>query len=210
MKQSQSEKAYEIAKRAHLGQIDKAGEDYIKHPEKVASFVNSDEEKAVAYLHDVIEDTELTLEDLREYGFSEEVLKDQDPNEVDPFNKNFVFDLIIDMAYSNLDSLKMMETASSIKLIFEGNEKELELIKDTLGEMVIGKDSNLFKDTEDYLKTCLQYYTDQLRKLTYDMINDDLIVFDYSNYPNLGNPTVTACEKHSHECNCGHCEHDHH
>ena len=75
MKQSQSEKAYEIAKRAHLGQIDKAGEDYIKHPEKVASFVNSDEEKAVAYLHDVIEDTELTLEDLREYGFSEEVLE---------------------------------------------------------------------------------------------------------------------------------------
>lgn len=41
----------------------------------MASFVNSDEEKAVAYLHDVIEDTELTLEDLREYGFSEEVLK---------------------------------------------------------------------------------------------------------------------------------------
>ena len=75
MKQSQSEKAYEIAKKAHLGQVDKAGEDYIKHPEKVASFVNSDEEKAVAYLHDVIEDTELTLEDLREYGFSEEVLK---------------------------------------------------------------------------------------------------------------------------------------
>ena len=75
MKQSQSEKAYEIAKKAHLGQVDKAGEDYIKHPEKVASFVNSDEEKAVAYLHDVIEDTELTLEDLREYGFSEEVLE---------------------------------------------------------------------------------------------------------------------------------------
>ena len=75
MKKSQSEKDYEIAKKAHLGQIDKAGEDYIKHPEKVASFVNSDEEKAVAYLHDVIEDTELTLEDLREYGFSEEVLE---------------------------------------------------------------------------------------------------------------------------------------
>ena len=75
MKQSQSEKAYEIAKKAHLGQIDKAGEDYIKHPKKVASFVKTDEEKAVAYLHDVIEDTELTLEDLREYGFSEEVLK---------------------------------------------------------------------------------------------------------------------------------------
>ena len=75
MKQSQSEKAYEIAKKAHLGQVDKAGEDYIKHPEKVASFVKTDEEKAVAYLHDVIEDTELTLEDLNEYGFSKEVIE---------------------------------------------------------------------------------------------------------------------------------------
>ena len=75
MKQSQSEKAYEIAKKAHLGQVDKAGEDYIKHPEKVASFVKTDEEKAVAYLHDVIEDTELTLEDLHEYEFSKEVIE---------------------------------------------------------------------------------------------------------------------------------------
>ena len=75
MKQSQSEKAYEIAKKAHLGQVDKAGEDYIKHPEKVASFVKTDEEKAVAYLHDVIEDTELTLEDLYEYDFSKEVIE---------------------------------------------------------------------------------------------------------------------------------------
>ena len=75
MKQSQSEKAYEIAKRAYLGQVDKAGEDYIKHPEKVASFVKTDEEKAVAYLHDVIEDTELTLEDLHEYEFSKEVIE---------------------------------------------------------------------------------------------------------------------------------------
>ena len=75
MKQSQSEKAYKIAKKAHLGQVDKAGEDYIKHPEKVASFVKTDEEKAVAYLHDIIEDTELTLEDLSEYGFSKEVIE---------------------------------------------------------------------------------------------------------------------------------------
>ena len=75
MKQSQSEKAYKIAKKAHLGQVDKAGEAYIKHPEKVASFVKTDEEKAVAYLHDVIEDTELTLEDLYEYGLSKEVIE---------------------------------------------------------------------------------------------------------------------------------------
>ena len=65
MKQSQSEKAYEIAKKAHLGQVDKAGEDYIKHPEKVASFVKTDEEKTVAYLHDII--TKKRGEDYQSY-----------------------------------------------------------------------------------------------------------------------------------------------
>lgn len=68
------DKAHEIAKEAHFGQVDKAGLDYIKHPETVAAFVASEEEKIVAYLHDVIEDTDVTLEDLRNQGFSEKVL----------------------------------------------------------------------------------------------------------------------------------------
>ncbi|HDR6957649.1 TPA: hypothetical protein QCV97_005387 [Bacillus cereus] len=42
--------AHEIAQKAHAGQIDKAGMDYIKHPEAVARFVNTAEEKATAYL----------------------------------------------------------------------------------------------------------------------------------------------------------------
>lgn len=61
IQKSVSQRAYEEAKKAHFGQVDKAGVDYIKHPETVASFVKTDEEKAVAYLHDVIEDTELTF-----------------------------------------------------------------------------------------------------------------------------------------------------
>lgn len=69
------EKAYLIAKNAHSGQVDKAGLDYIKHPETVASFVDTDEEKAVAYLHDVIEDTEFTLLDLENHGFSKDILE---------------------------------------------------------------------------------------------------------------------------------------
>ena len=106
MKQSQSEKAYEIAKKAHLGQIDKAGEDYIKHPEKVASFVKTDEEKAVAYLHDVIEDTELTLEDLYEYGFSKEILE-----AVDIITKKRGEDY-----QSYLNSVKKNKLARAVKL----------------------------------------------------------------------------------------------
>lgn len=106
MKQSQSEKAYEIAKKTHLGQVDKAGEDYIKHPEKVASFVKTDEEKAVAYLHDVIEDTELTLEDLCEYDFSKEVIE-----AVDIITKKRGEDY-----QSYLNSVKKNKLARAVKL----------------------------------------------------------------------------------------------
>ena len=106
MKQSQSEKAYKIAKKAHLGQVDKAGEDYIKHPEKVASFVKTDEEKAVAYLHDVIEDTELTLEDLHEYEFSKEVIE-----AVDIITKKKGEDY-----QSYLNSVKKNKLARAVKL----------------------------------------------------------------------------------------------
>lgn len=75
MNKSQAIKAHEVAKKAHLGQTDRAGIDYIKHPEAVASFVTTDEEKAVAYLHDVIEDTSLTLLDLEEEGFSKKIIE---------------------------------------------------------------------------------------------------------------------------------------
>ncbi|MDT5638770.1 GTP pyrophosphokinase [Streptococcus pneumoniae] len=73
--QSQAIKAHNIAKMAHFGQVDRAGVDYIKHPEAVASFVKTDEEKAVAYLHDVIEDTPLTLLDLEMFGLSKTIIE---------------------------------------------------------------------------------------------------------------------------------------
>ena len=75
IQKSVSQQAYEVAKKAHLGQVDKAGVDYIKHPKTVASFVKTDEEKAVAYLHDVVEDTKLTLLDLEELGFSKTIIE---------------------------------------------------------------------------------------------------------------------------------------
>lgn len=68
------EKALTIATQAHLGQKDKSGVDYIQHPITVASFVESEEEKIVAYLHDVVEDTDITLDDLRDAGFNENVI----------------------------------------------------------------------------------------------------------------------------------------
>lgn len=66
--------AYQIAKAAHKGQVDKAGIAYMHHLETVADFVTSDAEKATAYLHDVIEDTSVTEGQLREAGIPDEVI----------------------------------------------------------------------------------------------------------------------------------------
>jgi (p)ppGpp synthase/HD superfamily hydrolase len=67
--------AKRIATRAHQGQVDKAGQPYIAHPEFVASQVTGDEAKAVAWLHDVIEDTSVTVNDLRAEGLPESVIE---------------------------------------------------------------------------------------------------------------------------------------
>jgi (p)ppGpp synthase/HD superfamily hydrolase len=67
-------RADQVAARAHEGQTDKSGVPYIEHPRRVASRLSSPEEKMVALLHDVVEDTHLRLEDLRAEGFPAEVV----------------------------------------------------------------------------------------------------------------------------------------
>ena len=73
-KQPMLELALSIATEAHRGQFDKAGIDYIEHPIYVASQVDTEEEKAVALLHDVIEDSPFTAEELLLAGLLETVV----------------------------------------------------------------------------------------------------------------------------------------
>lgn len=68
------EAARAIAERVHAGQTDKAGKPYIQHVTAVASKLSTTEEKTVGLLHDVVEDTDTTLDDLRQRGFSEDVV----------------------------------------------------------------------------------------------------------------------------------------
>lgn len=67
-------KALRLATAAHSGQVDKAGENYIKHPIAVAQTVNTAEAQTVALLHDIVEDTPVTFEELKAEGFSDAVL----------------------------------------------------------------------------------------------------------------------------------------
>ncbi len=68
-------KAIETAAKAHDGQVDKAGEAYIFHPLRVMLNVMGGENvKCAAVLHDVMEDSGITEEELRAMGFPENVL----------------------------------------------------------------------------------------------------------------------------------------
>ncbi len=68
------DKAILIAVHAHQGQKDRYGGNYILHPLRVMFKVDSDDEKIVAILHDVVEKTSWTIEKLQKEGFSEDVL----------------------------------------------------------------------------------------------------------------------------------------
>ena len=69
------ERAIAIATDAHQGQFDKAGNDYIQHPLRVMAAGKTTDEKIVGVLHDVIEDTDWSFEQLFEEGFSSEVIE---------------------------------------------------------------------------------------------------------------------------------------
>lgn len=66
-----TQKAMKIAYEAHSGQVDKAGLPYIFHPVHLAEQMKTEDTCVVALLHDVVEDTDITLEDLRKAGFTD-------------------------------------------------------------------------------------------------------------------------------------------
>lgn len=68
------EDAISIAAGAHRGQRDKAGAPYLLHPLRLMLRMDSEAAMMAAVLHDVVEDSDWTLEKLRERGFSEEVV----------------------------------------------------------------------------------------------------------------------------------------
>jgi (p)ppGpp synthase/HD superfamily hydrolase len=68
------EDAILLAAQAHLGQKDKNDQPYILHPLRVMLRLESERERIVGVLHDVIEDTPTTLDDLRALGYSEDLV----------------------------------------------------------------------------------------------------------------------------------------
>jgi (p)ppGpp synthase/HD superfamily hydrolase len=71
---SKLEEAILLAVQAHRGQTDKAGRPYILHPLRMMTKMRTEAEMMAAVLHDVVEDTDWSIERLRAQGFPEEVL----------------------------------------------------------------------------------------------------------------------------------------
>jgi (p)ppGpp synthase/HD superfamily hydrolase len=87
---SSLERAIFIAVTAHKGQVDKANKPYILHPLRLMFKMNSENEMIAAVLHDVVEDTDWTIEQLEAEEFDEEVItavKLLTHNKKIPYNK---------------------------------------------------------------------------------------------------------------------------
>ena len=69
-----TKRALKLCFEAHKGQVDKSGMPYVFHPFHLAEQMVDEPTTVVALLHDLIEDTEYTLADLRQMGFSGEVI----------------------------------------------------------------------------------------------------------------------------------------
>lgn len=70
-----TKKALKLSFEAHKNQTDKSGVPYVFHPFYLAEQMNNEQTTIVALLHDVVEDTDYTLDDLSSMGFSDEVIE---------------------------------------------------------------------------------------------------------------------------------------
>ena len=68
-----TKKALKLCFDAHKDQVDKSGMPYVFHPFHVAEQMHTEETVVVALLHDVVEDTDYTIDDLRTMGFPEAI-----------------------------------------------------------------------------------------------------------------------------------------
>lgn len=71
---SKTKKALKLCFEAHKEQVDKTDMPYVFHPFHLAEQMKDEETTVVALLHDVIEDTDYTFDDLEKMGFGKTVI----------------------------------------------------------------------------------------------------------------------------------------
>jgi (p)ppGpp synthase/HD superfamily hydrolase len=120
------ERAIALAARMHEGQSDKAGSPYILHPIRMMMRMTTPVEMMAAVLHDVVEDTSTTLDDLRREGFSEEVVQAVDSLSRRPGE---TYDAFVERVAANPTALrvKLADLADNMDLTRLGELRQKDL-----------------------------------------------------------------------------------
>ena len=152
-------KAIRIASVAHEGQFDKAGQPYILHPVRVMENVGDNKAlMAAAVLHDVVEDTEWTLDMLRAEGFSNEII-----NAVDAMTRREKEDGIKEIYLQEfIPRLMLNQFACIIKMKDLGDntstERLVHLPMETMQSFLKKYGKTKFMLWESYVGACMAVY----------------------------------------------------
>lgn len=172
-------KAMTIAYNAHMNQFDKAGVPYIYHPIHLAEQMQTEEECIVALLHDVVEDTDITMEEL-EKEFSEKVIE---ALKLLTHDKNIEY-----MDYIN--KIKNNDIAKKVKIAdLKHNSDETRLDKITIKDVIRRKKyKEALKSLENregkmkiYVSHSSEY--DYINKVYEPIKKSDLIQSNYFFFP---------------------------
>jgi (p)ppGpp synthase/HD superfamily hydrolase len=161
------EQAMRIAVKAHEGQKDWYGGDYVNHPMTVSSYCKTERGRIAALLHDVIEDTSVTADDLRLAGIGEDVvhavicLTKLSGESIDDYHKRVIkSDMATEVKFADMrhnsdksrfppeDHIKAENThkkyfgRASELMILIGNERAKELMTSETYEWFTGQFSN--------------------------------------------------------------------
>ena len=114
-------KAITIACEAHQGQSSINGEPYILHPLRLLIKAKSNEERIIAILHDVIEKTNISLEDLKNKGFDQNIISTIDS--LSRRRSESYFDYIERLMQNKISiKIKLLDLADNIKMHSENND----------------------------------------------------------------------------------------
>ena len=125
--------AIALATKYHEGQIDKAGKPYISHSLRVMEKMMLEDEKIVAILHDIVEDTTITLQDLRDRGYSDYIvnsidcLSKRDGESYDKFVERTMTDTMA--SYVKLADLEDNMDLSRLKTVTEKDKTRIKKYK---------------------------------------------------------------------------------
>ena len=114
-------KAITIACDAHQGQSSINGEPYILHPLRLLIKAKSNEEKIIAALHDVIEKSNISLADLKNQGFDQNIIGSIDS--LSRRGSESYVDYIARLMKNNISvKIKLLDLADNIKIHNENND----------------------------------------------------------------------------------------